>query len=105
MAAVLGAAGHAVETAADAVTARRLAAAFGPDCAILDFHLGPGPDGLWLAGEIRTLAPAARILIVTGSPRLVDAGKAARLGAEILAKPLEPDHLLELLGGRQEAAE
>jgi signal transduction histidine kinase/Na+/proline symporter/CheY-like chemotaxis protein len=105
VAALLGGAGYAVETAADAVSARRMAAAHVPDCAILDFHLGAGPDGLWLAQELRALAPAVRLLIVTGSPGQVDADAAARLGAAILAKPLEPDVLLDALAGRLEAAE
>lgn len=45
--------GWMVDTAGDATEAERTIAAFAPDLAILDVHLGPGDDGLSLARRIR----------------------------------------------------
>lgn len=45
--------GWEVEVAADALQAEQAVEEFQPDIAILDVHLGPGPDGLTLARRIR----------------------------------------------------
>jgi CheY-like chemotaxis protein len=105
MAALLRAAGYRVETAADARSARQQAAAAPPAIALLDLHLGDGPDGLWLAREIRSLAPAAHLLMVTASPGTVDPAEAARLGLTLLAKPVDPDRLLAAIAPHAAAAE
>jgi DNA-binding NtrC family response regulator len=84
----LGAVGHQVIEAQDAASAlRALADAPGPDLVLLDFRL-PDSNDLGLLAEIRRIAPATPVIMMTafGTPD-VTAG-ALKLGAsKVLNKP------------------
>ena len=84
----LGAAGHRVIEAQDAASAlKALAAAPEPDLVLLDFRL-PDSNDLGLLADIRRIAPAATVIMMTafGTPD-VTAG-ALKLGAsKVLNKP------------------
>src|SRR5262245_58740857 len=54
---------------------------------ITDFHLGPGPDGVTLVREIANAAPAAKVLVLSGSFRGRANAEAAKAGYEIMQKP------------------
>ena len=90
----LGAAGHQVTEAQDAASAlKALADAQAPDLVLLDFRL-PDSNDLGLLAEIRRIAPAATVIMMTafGTPD-VTAG-ALKLGASrVLNKPFNMQDL------------
>ncbi|MEG3152704.1 response regulator [Sphingomonas sp. ZT3P38] len=69
------------------------------DCIVTDLHM-PGLDGLGLQLELRRRGLAVPVIVVTGFPdpaaqqRAIDAGALA-----FLAKPVDPDILLDLVEG------
>jgi DNA-binding NtrC family response regulator len=94
----LGAAGHQVTEAQDAASAlRALADAPDTDLVLLDFRL-PDSNDLGLLAEIRRIAPAAPVILMTafGTPD-VTAG-ALKLGAsKVLNKPFNMHDLEDLV--------
>ncbi|MBS0384441.1 MAG: response regulator [Proteobacteria bacterium] len=64
---------------------------------IADFHLGPGVDGVRLAREIAEAAPAARVLVLSGSFRGQASAEAARAGYEIMLKPVRAEKIVSWL--------
>ena len=85
---------------ANAEDGRRGVVAFqnlGPDLVITDLIM-PVQNGLQTILEIRSIAPMARIVAISGGDRTRHTdllGIARKLGAsETLAKPLDPDELL-----------
>ena len=94
----LGAAGHQVTEAQDAASAlRALADAPDTDLVLLDFRL-PDSNDLGLLAEIRRIAPAAPVIMMTafGTPD-VTAG-ALKLGAsKVLNKPFNMHDLEDLV--------
>jgi DNA-binding NtrC family response regulator len=94
----LGAAGHQVTEAQDAASAlRALADAPETDLVLLDFRL-PDSNDLELLAEIRRIAPAAPVILMTafGTPD-VTAG-ALKLGAsKVLNKPFNMHDLEDLV--------
>ncbi len=94
----LGAAGHQITEAEDAASAlRALADAPGPDLVLLDFRL-PDSNDLGLLATIRTMAPAATVIMMTafGTPD-VTAG-ALKLGASrVLNKPFSMQDLEDIV--------
>jgi DNA-binding NtrC family response regulator len=56
-------------------------------CIITDFNLGPGPNGVTLTTELLSLAPGARVLVLSGSFHGRAALSAAAAGYEIMQKP------------------
>jgi DNA-binding NtrC family response regulator len=94
----LGAAGHQVTEAQDAASAlRALADAPDTDLVLLDFRL-PDSNDLGLLAEIRRIAPAAPVILMTafGTPD-VTAG-ALKLGAsKVLNKPFNMHDLQDLV--------
>ena len=94
----LGAAGHQVTEAQDAASAlKALADAQAPDLVLLDFRL-PDSNDLGLLAQIRQLAPAATIIMMTafGTPD-VTAG-ALKLGAVmVLNKPFNMHDLEDIV--------
>lgn len=56
--------GHAVEVAASAEAALETCSRFTPDAMLLDVRL-PGRDGLTALSDLQSLAPAARIVVMT----------------------------------------
>ena len=94
----LGAAGHQVTEAQDAASALR-ALADAPDTALvlLDFRL-PDSNDLGLLAEIRRMAPAAPVIMMTafGTPDVTAA--ALKLGAsKVLNKPFNMHDLEDLV--------
>ena len=94
----LGAAGHQVTEAQDAASAlQALADVSEPDLVLLDFRL-PDSSDLGLLAQIRQLAPAATIIMMTafGTPD-VTAG-ALKLGAVmVLNKPFNMHDLEDIV--------
>ncbi|MGH3266250.1 MAG: response regulator, partial [Trebonia sp.] len=66
----------------------------GIDVAIVDYHLGDGRDGLWLAAHLKTLEPAPRVLIYSAfadgalAITALIAGADGLLGKEALGEAL-----------------
>lgn len=98
---VLGAAlrrrGFEVELAADLASTHAALKAFHPDCAIVDLKL-PDGSGLELVSALAGLAPAPRVLVLTGYASIATAVEAVKLGAvNYLPKPATPDEILAAL--------
>jgi signal transduction histidine kinase/CheY-like chemotaxis protein len=90
----LEAAGHAVETARDGVSAVAVAAAFAPEVAILDIGL-PGMNGYDLARMLRGRYPALRLIALTGYGQDGDVQAADDAGFNAhCTKPITIDELL-----------
>ncbi|MEL6856768.1 MAG: response regulator transcription factor [Pseudomonadota bacterium] len=85
--------GHAVTTAADAATARKLFQQFSFDLAILDIMM-PGEDGLSLLQALRADRDTTPVLLLTARGQASDRIEGLRLGADdYLPKPFEPEEL------------
>jgi DNA-binding NtrC family response regulator len=65
----LSAAGHAVRAAHDADAALDAMSNRAADVVFCDVHM-PGPNGLWLTGELRRRFPATAIVLATGDSTL-----------------------------------
>lgn len=69
-----------------------------PDRIVLDLNLG-GQSGLALIAPLLQLAPATRIVVLTGYASISTAVDAIKLGAvQYLAKPVEVDAILAAFG-------
>ena len=65
-----------------------------PDVVFLDVML-PGMDGLQALERLRTLAPRAKVVMMSGQSDLTTAVRATKLGAHnFLEKPLHPERVL-----------
>jgi CheY-like chemotaxis protein len=64
---------------------------------ITDYHLGPGADGVSAARLIATIAPKARVLVLTGAPSPQVERHATSAGFEILSKPAPAETILAWL--------
>ena len=96
----LRAEGYEVRCAADGVTAVTLAEESFPDVALLDFNLGEGMDGCDVAGRLRTMPGADRvmILVVSGTDPAEFRDKADGAGVNLIVrKPCQPEFLAEIL--------
>ncbi|MCE5234329.1 MAG: response regulator [Mizugakiibacter sp.] len=97
LARALGARGYTVSVAQNAAAARDAARAERPDAIVLDLKLGE-ENGLALIPELRTLAPRARILLLTGYASIATAVEAIKRGAhDYLAKPVDADAVVRAL--------
>jgi CheY-like chemotaxis protein len=92
----LAAAGYRVVMARDGIEALARVREARPGCIILDLKM-PRLGGFEALREIRQAAPAARVIVLTGSPnrRLREACR-ARGAAEFVLKPFDPGELLRL---------
>jgi len=87
--------GYEVRTAAAHAEALALARADSPELAIVDLRMPPGPSGLELVRDLKTIDPATRILVLTGYGSIATAVDAMRIGATYyLAKPADVDDIL-----------
>jgi two-component system response regulator AtoC len=90
--------GHAVVEAGDAASAIRSVSTGGPfDVVLLDYRL-PDSNDLNLLATIRTLAPAAAVIMMTafGTPEVMTS--ALKLGAyRVIAKPFEVHEVAALV--------
>jgi PAS domain S-box-containing protein len=100
LARLLQSSGHRVEVAYDPVTALELAAAFGPEVAILDIGL-PVMDGYDLAIRLRERLKDCRFIALTGYGQDADRGRSRAAGFERhLVKPVEPKAVVEAVNAR-----
>lgn len=87
-----------VVIAHDAAHAIAEAEAALPGYAIVDLRL-PDDTGLTVVKKLRALAPAARIVVLTGFASIATAVEAIKLGAtHYLAKPANADDVIRALG-------
>lgn len=85
--------GHAVTTAPDAATARKLFQTFSFDLVILDIMM-PGEDGLSLLKALRDDGNDSPVLLLTARGQASDRIEGLKLGADdYLPKPFEPEEL------------
>ncbi|MEI6240545.1 MAG: sigma-54 dependent transcriptional regulator [Planctomycetia bacterium] len=89
--------GHAVEVAASAEAALETCARFPPDAMLLDVRL-PGRDGLTALPDLQSLAPAARIVVMTAFGDLETAVRAMKAGAfDYLVKPFDLERVAQVV--------
>jgi PAS domain S-box-containing protein len=89
--------GYAVAVANSVETARRTAAAFDPDVALLDIKLGPA-NGIELMASLKQQRPDLACVIMTGYADTESAVRALREGAyDFLSKPVDPTSLLRAM--------
>ena len=85
--------GHAVTTAPDAATARKLFQSFSFDLGILDIKM-PGEDGVSLLKALRDDGNDSPVLLLTARGQASDRIEGLKLGADdYLPKPFEPEEL------------
>ena len=94
----LGREGYRVDEAADAAGGERAVEAFRPDLAILDIHLGAGPDGLTLARHLRARS-SLPIVFLTDASEIADRLAGFETGADdYIPKPFVVAELLARVG-------
>jgi len=90
--------GYEVRTANDARASELLCQLWRPDVILLDLIM-PEVDGVSLLRSLRSHAPSAPIVIISGEATVSRTVEAFTAGAStLLEKPVAPDHLLEILG-------
>ena len=102
---LIGLWGHEIAVADDATSALALAAAFQPDCAIVDIGL-PGVSGYDLAPRLRKELPAGELCLIAFTGHADDSVRAKCRAAGFdacVVKPGEIDELEGLLRGVSEA--
>jgi CheY-like chemotaxis protein len=99
---ILLASGYKVRLAHSAEEAIEIIADWEPDLAIVDVML-PRMNGIQFADVLRSNYPNCQLVLVSGHPGTSDLLDAARRNGqpllEILAKPLHPTHILEIVAG------
>jgi len=86
--------GFRVRTAANYDEAMTLTRAERPDFAVVDLRM-PGLSGLTLVRDLKQIAPAARVLVLSGFGSISTAVDAVHLGAvNFLPKPADADDIL-----------
>ena len=91
---------HTVREAIDGPSGIEAALQFQPDVALIDVGL-PGLDGYDVARHLRASegAKRMRLIALTGFGLPTDALRAREAGFDAhLVKPVQPDHLAEILG-------
>jgi two-component system nitrogen regulation response regulator NtrX len=100
--ALLEAEGHSVRTSGSAEDALEQIRESPPEVVLLDLAL-PGRTGLEALPDIREIAPATVVVMMSGEASLGDAVEATRLGAfHFIEKPLSPEAVLLTVKGAQE---
>ena len=100
--ALLGRWGAEPVTAADFASALAFASGADFDAALVDLHLGEGPDGLALVSALRA-AGLDHIALITADADEALPARAGAVGAVILAKPVKPAALKAFLSRRTHA--
>ena len=92
--------GMSVVTAPDAASALRTIEGSAPfDAALIDLHLGDGPDGLSVINALRATATHPIALITADADETLPA-RVAAAGAVLMAKPVRPAALKAFLSRR-----
>jgi len=92
-------AGFTVRTASGTQEAYAVLADFTPRFAVVDLHLSDG-HGMDLVRELHTMAPQARIVVLSGFDSIASAVVAVKAGAwNYLAKPVRAEDLVAALLG------
>ncbi len=95
---VLQTAGHAVVEADSLEAARQALREARPEIVLTDLRL-PDGDGLSVLNAARDLDPTLPVIVMTAFGGVQEAVAAMKAGAlDFLAKPVDPDHLLLLVG-------
>ena len=85
--------GYSVRIGHDVATALALARTEPPEFAVIDLRM-PGPSGLELVRELKSLDAHTRIVVLTGYASIATAVEAIKLGAvHYLAKPADADQI------------
>jgi len=92
---VLESEGYQVLTAADGFEAQRIASRDAPDLVLLDLKM-PGLSGWDTYERLTTNNPLIPVVVITARPGQFFTAAAAGVGA-LLEKPLDIDHMLELV--------
>ena len=85
--------GYEIDEAANAIEALGRIEATPPAVVLLDVHM-PGPNGLWLADQIRAISPTTAIVLVTGD---ADVPPYESLRKGVIAYVLKPLNRRELV--------
>jgi len=93
---IVEAEGYVVREAVDATEAIERISESTPAVALCDVHL-PGANGLWLADEIRHLAPATAIALVTGDGEIPPSESLRKAVVGYVLKPVGRDELLQIV--------
>ena len=64
---------------------------------ITDLHLGKGEDGISLVKRLKTAAPAARVLVLSGSFSGRTTADATQAGFDVMQKPARAKSIIEWL--------
>lgn len=89
--------GHATQIAGDAASALRLITQGAPDVVLLDIDL-PGLSGIAALPAIHAIAPAARVIMVSGTNDDVVARRALAHGAfDYVVKPVDLTRIAEIV--------
>lgn len=67
---------------------------------IVDYNLGPGPDGLTLARELLLHLPLARVLVLSGSFYGAAQRAVSRAGYDLMQKPARAEAIIAWLERR-----
>ena len=103
LALLLKEAGHDVFAAAGVEEAKQCVDRESLDVALLDILL-PDGNGLDVASYLRDRQPGVRSILITAEPTFTSASLAIRLRIfDYLVKPIEPHHLLDVVGSAAEA--
>jgi CheY-like chemotaxis protein len=97
---ILNGEGHEAVAVSDGTSAVRWAQLIQPDAVITDVIMS-GMDGIETAKAIMEILPKCRIILFSGQAASVDLLERARADGydfEVLAKPINPTILLEVLG-------
>ncbi len=86
-------AGHSVREADSAHEALARIAESAPAVTLCDVHM-PGPNGLWLADQIRVQSPTTAIVLVTGDAEIPPVESLRRAVVGYVLKPLQREALL-----------
>ncbi|MFO0661267.1 MAG: response regulator [Polyangiaceae bacterium] len=97
--------GYEVRSAANVDDALTMARQESPEMAVVDLRM-PGPSGLDLVRELKTIDPTTAIVVLTGYGSIATAVEAMRLGAvHYLSKPADVDDILAAFRGDRRPVE
>lgn len=97
-------AGYLVQTAPDAEHALAMVRTFQPHVLLIDVHM-PGRDGLWLADQVRQIAPRSAMVLATFDADIPPTASLKPGIVEYLVKPFDQAAVLKAVEAAVEWAE